>query len=255
MACSGGFAGYLRMQLTGNLPLGDTGTMPTNTPRQKRSRERVEKILYAAADELARTADADALTTTSVSKSSGIPVATIYRYFADRSAIITALIDSETGLINDAMVERIRALERVTLESLLDAMIRAHYEALTKDRRSIVLWFGARGSKAVLGRVERRYAYMGSWLRNGALRGGMVTADAPPHGGEVLVWIVDRCYEFIIREDRDEETVEQIISATVRMLNFTITEYATERGIDGLTQDQFWAAFGPFQPPRGPLTR
>jgi len=229
--------------------------MPTNRPRQKRSRERVEKILLAAADELARTADADALTTTSVSKRSGIPVATIYRYFADRSAIITALIDTETYLINEVVVERTRALERVTLESLLDAMVRAHWEGLTKDRRSIILWFGARGSKEVLGRVERHYAYLGSWLLEGARRAGMVNPDAPPHGGEVVVWIIDRCFEFIIREDRDGATVEMILSATVRMVNFTISEYATERGVEGLTQDEFWGSFGPFQPPRGPLAK
>lgn len=229
--------------------------MPTNRPRQKRSRERVQKILVAAADELARTADADALTTTSVSKRSGIPVATIYRYFADRSAIITALIDTETYLINEVVVERIRALERVTIESLLDAMVRAHWEGLTKDRRSIILWFGARQSKAVLGRVDRHYAYMGSWLFEGGRRGGLVNADAPAHGGEVVVWIIDRCFEFILREDRDDATIEMILSATVRMVNFTISEYATESGADGLTQEQFWGAFGPFQPPRGPLAK
>lgn len=229
--------------------------MPTNRPRQKRSRERVQKILFAAADELARTADADALTTTSVSKRSGIPVATIYRYFADRSAIITALIDTETYLINEVVVERVRELDRVTIESLLDVMVRAHWEGLTKDRRSIILWFGARQSKAVLGRVERHYAYMGSWLFEGGRRGGLVNADSPPHGGEIVVWIIDRCFEFILREDRDDEAVEQILSATVRMVNFTISEYATERGVEGLTQEEFWESFGPFQPPRGPLAK
>lgn len=227
--------------------------MPTTRPRQKRSRERVEKILYAAADELARTADADALTTTSVSKRSGIPVATIYRYFADRSAIITALIDEETSQINDTVSERICELELVTIEGMMDSMVRSHYEALTKDRRSIVLWFGARGSKAVLGRVERRYKYMGDWLVTGARRAGMINADAPSYGGELLVWVVDRAYEYIVREDRDEETVEMILASAVRMLTFSVEEYATELGTTGISQEQFWAAFGPFNPPIGPL--
>jgi AcrR family transcriptional regulator len=211
--------------------------------------------LYAAADELARTADADALTTTSVAKRSGIPVATIYRYFADRSAIITALIDEEVALINDEVTERVGQLERVTLASLLDTMIRAHYEAFTKDRRSIVLWFGARKSKEVLGRVNRRYAYMGKWLMDGARRGGIVNDDAPDYGGELLVWVVDRGYEYIVREDRTEDEIEQIIASMVRMLAYSVDEYATERGREGLTQDQFWAAFGPFQPPSGPLKK
>jgi AcrR family transcriptional regulator len=243
------------MQTVGNLLVGGNREVPTNRPRQKRSRERVQKILYAAADELARTADADALTTTSVSKSSGIPVATIYRYFADRSAIITALIDEETQLINEVVTDRIRQLDTITLETLLDTMIRAHYEAFTQSRRSIVLWFGARASKEVLGRVERRYAYLGAWLIDGSRRAGMVTAEAPTYGGELLAWVVDRGYEFIVREDRDEESIEQILASTVRMLTFAVNEYATELGTTGISQDQFWSAFGAFEPPSGSLKK
>jgi AcrR family transcriptional regulator len=227
--------------------------MPTTRPRQKRSRERVEKILFAAADELARTADADALTTTSVSKRSGIPVATIYRYFADRSAIISALIDQEVELINDAVTDQIKEMEVVTLSSLLDTMIRAHYEAFTVSRRSIVLWFGARSSKEVLGRVERRYEYMGDWLMSGSRRSGMVAPDAPTYGGELVVWVVDRAYEYIVRENRSEEAIEKILDSTVRMIGYAVDEYATESGKNGITNDQFWAAFGPFRPPSGPL--
>jgi AcrR family transcriptional regulator len=207
--------------------------------------------LYAAADELARTADADSLTTTSVSKRSGIPVATIYRYFADRSAIITALIDEETSLINDVVTERINELETVTIEALLDSMVRSHYEAFTQSRRSIVLWFGARGSKAVLGRVERRYEYMGNWLITGSKRAGFIDPDTPAYGGELLVWVVDRAYEFIVREERDEAAIEVILSRTISMLAFAVNEWATDRAETGITPDQFWASFGSFNPPGG----
>lgn len=227
--------------------------MPTNRPRQKRSRERVEKILLAAADELARTADADALTTTSVSKRSGIPVATIYRYFADRSAIISALIDRETGEIDVLVNERLALLEIVTLDTLLDTMVRAHYEYLNSSRRAMVLWFGARSSKAVLGRVERRHAYMGEWLIAGARRSGMITPDAPDYGGELLVWTVDRAYEYIAREDRSPETADEILGLAIRMISHSVDEFATDLGRRGITQEQFAAAFGPFHPPSGPL--
>jgi AcrR family transcriptional regulator len=229
--------------------------MPTTRPRQKRSRERVEKILFAAADELARTADADALTTTSVSKRSGIPVATIYRYFADRSAIISALIDQEVDLVNEAVTESINALDSVTLGVLLDTMIRSHYAAFTQSRRSIVLWFGARNSKEVLGRVERRYTYMGQWVTGGARRAGLISPDAPDYGGELIVWVVDRAYEYIVREDRTDEEIDLILDSTVRMISYAVDEYATELGTVGVPLDQFWAAFGPFEPPSGPLKK
>jgi AcrR family transcriptional regulator len=184
-----------------------------------------------------------------------IPVATIYRYFADRSAIIAALIDRETELIDEGVNERLNKMETVTLEALLDTLIRAHYELFAASRRSIVLWFGARSSKEVLGRVERRYAYLGDWVMSGALRSGMVVPNAPSYGGEVLVWLGDRCYEYIVREDRNPETIESMLAAAVRMLTFAASEFATERGTEGITLEQFWAGFGPFEPPSGPLAK
>ncbi|MGH2960043.1 MAG: TetR/AcrR family transcriptional regulator [Solirubrobacterales bacterium] len=229
--------------------------MPPTRPRQKRSRERVEKIMLAAGEQLARTADADSLTTTSVSKSSGIPVATIYRYFADRSAIISALIDEETSAINDSVVARVNELETVSLSGLMETMIRAHFEAFTVSRRSIVLWFGARKSKEVLGRVERRYAYMGEWVMAGARRGGLVFPDTPSYGGELVVWMIDRAYEYIVREDRSDEEIERILDSTIRMIAHTADDYSTERGMNGIPLDEFWAAFGPFRPPSGPLKK
>ena len=113
--------------------------MATNKPLQKRSRERVEKIMLAAADELAKTADADALTTTSVAKRSGVPVATIYRYFADRSAIISALIDEETRVIDDAVAAELETLDLITFDVLLQTIIHAHLDHFQSSRRAIVL--------------------------------------------------------------------------------------------------------------------
>jgi AcrR family transcriptional regulator len=216
--------------------------LATNKPRQKRSRERVEKIMLAAADELARTADADALTTTSVAKRSGVPVATIYRYFADRSAIISALIDEETHVIDEV----------INFENLLQAIMRAHLAHFQSSRRSIVLWFGARNSKEVIKRVDRRYAYLGSWLMDGAMRSGMAINDVPPYGAELIVWTCDRAFEFMFREKREPATELEIMELGLNMLYSGIDGYATDRGREGISREEFLKHFGPFDPPTGP---
>lgn len=207
--------------------------------------------MLAAGDELARTADADALTTTSVSKRSGVPVATIYRYFADRSAIISALIDRETAEIDDVIRARLAQLETVTLEALLHTISDAHREHFKASRRSIVMWFGARNSKEVLGRVERRYEYLGDWLIKGSVKSGMAVPDAPKFGAEYIVWTSDRAFEFMFRRERTAEDEQQIYELAMTLITRSINDFSTELGREGISQEKFQAAFGAYAPPSG----
>ena len=64
--------------------------------------ERVETILSAARELLAE-GGVEALSTRSLAEYSGIPVATIYRYFDNRDAIIAAYLDRELDSIESAV--------------------------------------------------------------------------------------------------------------------------------------------------------
>lgn len=209
--------------------------------------------MLAAADELAKTADADALTTTSVSKRSGVPVATIYRYFADRSAIISALIDQETHEIDEAVKKALEELDVISFDILLRTIMDAHLNHFQSSRRAIVLWFGARNGKEVLGRVERRYAYLGSWLMSGAIRGGMAKPDSPPFGGELIVWSCDRAFEYMFREKREPAQENEIMDLAIDMVGTMVEKYSTDRGREGISREQFLDIYGPYDPPHGPL--
>lgn len=222
--------------------------MTRRKPVQKRSRERVEQILLASADVLAGSSGPDDLTTTSVSKRSGVPVATIYRYFADRMAIIAALIDRETAEIDTATVARLGAMKTVSLDSLLDTMMLTHLEHFQAHRRSIVLWFGARNSKRVLDRVDRRYSYMGQWVIESSRAAGFLKPDVPDFGGEAIVWLCDRAFEFIFREERPPQLQNAIMQELLDMMKSQIHKYATPVGIEGIPGDEFLAKVEPYNP-------
>ncbi len=61
-------------------------------PAQKRSRERVEKIL-AVASELIAAAGSDALRMSEVAERAGISIGSLYQYFPDKAAILRTLGD------------------------------------------------------------------------------------------------------------------------------------------------------------------
>lgn len=222
--------------------------MRRREPVQKRSRERIEQILLAGADVLAKTGNADDLTTTSVSKRSGIPVATVYRYFADRVAIIATLIDRETAEIDVAINEAIDSLETVSLATLLDTLMWSHLRHFQQSKRSVVLWFGARQSAIVLGRVDGRYKYMADWIFNGSLNAGLAVKDAPVYGGGMIIWLCDRIFEFIFREERTIEEQEAIMREFLEMQLHQIHKYATPSGLAGIPKDEFLAKAGTFAP-------
>ncbi len=59
-------------------------------PSQRRARERVERILAAASDLIARNGG-DQLKMSEVATSAGVSIGSLYQYFPDRSALIAAL--------------------------------------------------------------------------------------------------------------------------------------------------------------------
>lgn len=222
--------------------------MTRREPVQKRSRQRVEEILLAAADLLAKSGNTEALTTTSVAKRSGVPVATIYRYFTDRSAIIAALIDRETAELDREIEAELMKLDTITIEALLRTITSAHYRHFKAQRRSIVLWFGARQSSTVLEKIDHRYKAWGEQLVAGCRAAGMVIDEVPEWGGESLFWVSDRVFEFMFRVKRSRAEQNAILEEFIEMLARQLEKYATPMGIEGIPRDAFLAAAGTFIP-------
>lgn len=218
-------------------------------PKQKRSRERAEKILLAAADELAKASSAEDMTTTSVARRSGIPVSTIYRYFADRSAIIAALIDKETAEIDEVVIDKLAVAETVTIESLLRTIMYAHLDHFQAQRRSVLLWFGARHSKVVSERVNQRYDYLSKWIYDGGLRAGFVDERVPPWGSDAVIWYSDRTFELMFREERSVHEQRLIMEDFFQMMIPQIERFAPPGASKELTRAEFDEAFGEYRPP------
>lgn len=220
--------------------------MTRREPVQKRSRQRVEEILLASADLLAKSGKPEDLTTTSVSKRSGVPVATIYRYFADRSAIIAALIDKELDEMDRLIAAKLMEQDEISVDLLLDLILRVHFEYFKGSRRAVILWFGARQSSTVLEKIDRRYSEWGDWLFNGCKDAGLVVADSPEWGGEAMFWLSDRMFEFMFRSKRSAAEREAIFNLHLEMVANQLRKFCTPAGIEGIPTAEFIEKAGEF---------
>ena len=73
-------------------------------PGQRRSRERVERILEAASCEIAEKGS-DAIRMGAVAHRAGVPIGSLYQYFPDKSAIIRTLAERANEACRGCIVE------------------------------------------------------------------------------------------------------------------------------------------------------
>ena len=132
------------------LPAIDFGlSSPRRTPSQKRSRERVERILTVAAGLIAE-GGSDALRMSDVAEHAEISIGSLYQYFPDKSAVIRSLAErfNAYGL---ACTER--DLEGVQdLAELQEAMGRSvdgYYRMFMESPAMREVWSGVQADKSL----------------------------------------------------------------------------------------------------------
>jgi len=217
--------------------------MTRREPVQKRSRERVGAILKAA-EELLAEGGVEALTTRSLASYSGIPVATIYRYFQDRDAIIAAYLDRELGSIDRAVEKALMSLERVTFRSMTAAVAMAHLRHHQAHPEGVPVWFGTRLNAAVHDSVRELDARMASSL-HAATRGAGFIEEGPHFGAGLIVRLWDRTFEHIFRIERSATEQEAIVLEVIDMISSYMERYATPEGRDGVSSAEFLKVLRP----------
>jgi AcrR family transcriptional regulator len=109
-------------------------------PQQQRSREKVSRILAATAS-LLETTPYDDLGTKLIAAEAGVSVGALYRYFADKEAIIASLV-------RDWLQLDVQIAERITTDSLpehsqelLEKLLTAYADRFRKEPGYRRLWY------------------------------------------------------------------------------------------------------------------
>ena len=197
-------------------------------PVQRRSRERVGRILDAAAD-LVTEQGVDELGTRSIADRAGVPVASIYQYFASRDEIILALVQRDTREMDEQVSAALDALESPTLRSLITATMRAFVGVYHRRPAFVTIWWRGRTNAAVVEFCRAHNREIARTLHEYATTAGLVTAEATPAVAELAVEVGDRVFQVAFEEDLrgNPWTVEQGIELVAGYLE----RFATARGL------------------------
>jgi len=211
-------------------------------PVQRRSRKRVELLLQAATELLAE-GGVEALTMRSLAERADIPVATIYRYFANREEIIAAYLDRELERIDEAVVTAVLSLERVSVRSLGEAVALAHMRHHQAHPEGVPVWFGGRLNAAVEDCVREVDVRLAASLRAATAGAGLLTGT-PTFNAELIVRLFDRMFEFVFLAARTAEEQETIVLTFVDIIATYLERFATPAGLDGVPAAEFGLALG-----------
>jgi AcrR family transcriptional regulator len=206
-------------------------------PVQKRSRARVEVLLKGAEELIARDG-VEALSTRALAEHTGIPVATIYRYFDNRDAIIAAYLDRQLAAIDNAVEKGVRAIRRVSFRAMTEAVALAHLRHHQAHPEGVPVWFGSRPNAAVQDAVRQLDARMAASLHAATRNAGFM--DEGPHfGAGLIVRLWDRTFEHIFRIERTLAEQEAIVLEVVDMISSYMERYVTTAGIEGVSAEEF----------------
>jgi AcrR family transcriptional regulator len=212
------------------------------TPVQRRSRERVERILVAA-EQIVVKDGVDALSTRAVATRADVPVATLYQYFADRDAIIVALIERHVEAMDDRLAAAIAGLERYSVRSLVDVVVQAYVAGYRKRPSFVVLWFQGRVNPEIDEYIRQRTVRIAAGFRDFTVSAGLLSPETEPLALELAGEMIDAFMRVAYRAEVHGD--QRIVAEGTEMIASYLERFATPlgmKGIDATDLQAVWAA-------------
>jgi len=209
----------------------DQTSVRRRTPAQARSRKKVERILDAAA-RLVVDDGVEALTTRAIAQAAEIPVASLYQYFADRDAVLLALVGRDMDEMDAQVMADLAGLRRISVQSLVETTMRAYLKVYARRPAFLQIWLRGRTNAAVYEFGRQHNERTATDLLAYAVDAGLTRADTPMAAALLAVEIGDRVFQ--LAYEKDDHGDEFLIEEGIAMVTSYLSGYATRAGIEGI---------------------
>ncbi|MGH3521050.1 MAG: TetR/AcrR family transcriptional regulator [Haloechinothrix sp.] len=201
------------------------------SPSQRRSRERVERILDTAS-ELIVEDGVPGQGTRKIAARAGVPVASIYQYFADVDEIILELVKRDTAEMDKRLAHALGELEIVSLRGIVTATQEAFFEVYERRPAFVVIWFRGRTNAAVMSFCRAHNEQIATTLYDFALHAGLLKPGTDSLVAELAVEVGDRALELAF--SRDPQGDQRVIDDGREMIIGYLERFATQAGLTGV---------------------
>jgi AcrR family transcriptional regulator len=200
-------------------------------PQQVRSRDRVQRILEVAG-EIVVDKGVEGVTTRAIAAGAQLPVASLYQYFADKEAVLLALVERDIAEMDAQIQEDLAALTVLSVRSLVETTMRAFVKVYHRRPSFVVIWFRGRTSVAVQDFVRAHNRRMARELFHVARSAGMVVEGSAGLYAELAVEVADRIFQLAFENSLtgDAHTIDEGIALVTAYLE----THSTPAGIVGV---------------------
>lgn len=179
-----------------------TASVSRRAPVQERSRQTVVRILDAAAA-IADEQGVDAATTRAIADRAGVSYPSLYRFFADREAILDELMERHVAELDDRCVEAEQSWQITSIADLLNNELDLHVHYYRRYPSSARLWMGGRTSPTVAKHVRARMQTLAERIHAILVNKGLIPPHTDTRALLVAVEIADRVLELAFRDNSD----------------------------------------------------
>ena len=206
----------------------------------------MERIL-GAAEQLVVRSGVQALSTRVVARRADVPVATLYQYFADREAIMAALIERHISSMDGRIAAALAALPAYSVRSIVERTIAAYRADYREHPSYVVLWFQGRMSAEIAAFIRARDEQLAVQSHRFATAAGLLRPETDPLVLRLCFELADRFLEVAYRHELRGE--DRVVDEGIEMIVSHLERYATPAGKTGVKARALpvrWQA-----PPRG----
>jgi AcrR family transcriptional regulator len=200
-------------------------------PTQERSRRRVARILDAAAQLVVREG-VEALTTREIAATAGVPIATLYQYFADKEAVLIALTERDTDEMDAEVAEALAELEErgsLTVASVVRATMEAFVRVYHRRRSFVEIYLRGRTNLAVHRYGREHNERIATSLREYAVGAGLVRDDLTIERARLAVEVGDRIFQLAF--EHEDEGDPDLVEEGIALVTGYLERYATPQGL------------------------
>ena len=211
-------------------------------PVQERSRRRVEAILDAT-ERLVVERGVEALSTREIAVAAGVPVASLYQWFADKEGVLLALVERDTAEMDEQVAADLATLVEtgdLTLAGLVETAMRAFVSVYARRRAFVEIYLRGRTNTAVHAYGREHNVRIARALRELALASGVAGPDLSEQVAVLAVEVGDRVFQ--LAYERDDHGDQALVAEGIVMVTAYLERYAAARPAAVSARDDVAAA-------------
>ncbi len=209
----------------------EAGTRKRRVPQQSRSRDRVERILDAAAA-LVCADGVENLSTRLIAERAEVPVASLYQYFADKDEILLALVERDVERMDAQVAEDLGRLRTLSVRSIVQATMDAFVKVYLERPAFVMIWLRGRTNQAITDYGRQQNLRTAHDLLTFARLSGLVREDISPVVPEIAVEMGDRCFQLAFEHSMTGDPT--ILAEAKELVTSYLEGYATPAGLAGI---------------------